>query len=65
MERTILMDAPEKYIPKKGHIVWVIFDLSSGNEIKKRRPSLVVSRYEFNRSTLVVVFFVYSFLDTD
>ena len=36
-------------------IVWVNFDPSSGNEIKKRRPGLVVSRYEFNRSTLFAV----------
>ncbi|MFZ2917176.1 MAG: type II toxin-antitoxin system PemK/MazF family toxin, partial [Trichococcus flocculiformis] len=45
------MNASDRYIPKKGDIVWVNFDPSSENEIKKRRPGLVVSRYEFNRST--------------
>lgn len=49
------MNASDRYIPKKGDIVWVNFDSSSGNEIKKRRPGLVVSRYEFNRSTLFAV----------
>ena len=49
------MNASDRYIPKKGDIVWVNFDPSSGNEIKKRRPGLVVSRYEFNRSTLFAV----------
>ena len=49
------MDTSDRYIPKKGDIVWVNFDPSSGNEIKKRRPGLVVSRYEFNRSTLFAV----------
>ncbi|PQE44828.1 type II toxin-antitoxin system PemK/MazF family toxin, partial [Enterococcus faecium] len=35
------------YIPKKGDIVWIDFDLSAGKEIQKRRLGLVVSRYEF------------------
>ena len=46
-------DKTDKYA--EGDIVWVNFDPSSGNEIKKRRPGLVVSRYEFNRSTLFAV----------
>ncbi|EMF0203398.1 type II toxin-antitoxin system PemK/MazF family toxin [Enterococcus hirae] len=36
-----------KYIPKKGDIVWIDFDSSAGKEIQKRRPELVVSRYEY------------------
>ncbi|MFL0439142.1 type II toxin-antitoxin system PemK/MazF family toxin [Enterococcus mundtii] len=44
-----------KYIPKKGDIVWIDFDLSTGNEIQKRRLGLVVSRYEFNRKTMFAV----------
>lgn len=39
------------YIPKKGDIVWIDFDPSTGKEIQKRRLGLVVSRYEFNRKT--------------
>lgn len=43
------------YIPKKGDIVWIDFDPSAGKEIQKRRPGLVVSRYEFNRKTMFAV----------
>ena len=43
------------YVPKKGDIVWIDFDPSAGKEIQKRRPGLVVSRYEFNRKTLFAV----------
>ena len=43
------------YVPKKGDIVWSDFDPSAGKEIQKRRPGLVVSRYEFNRKTLFAV----------
>lgn len=45
------MPENEIYIPKKGDLVWIDFDPSSGNEIQKRRPGLVVSRYDFNRKT--------------
>lgn len=43
------------YIPKKGDIVWIDFDPSVGKEFQKRRPGLVVSRYEFNRKTMFSV----------
>ncbi|MBE8865803.1 type II toxin-antitoxin system PemK/MazF family toxin [Enterococcus faecium] len=43
------------YIPKKGDIVWIDFEPSVGKEIQKRRPGLVVSRYEFNRKTMFSV----------
>lgn len=42
-------------IPKKGDIVWIDFDPSAGKEIQKRRPGLVVFRYEFNRKTMFAV----------
>jgi mRNA interferase MazF len=45
----------KNYIPKKGDIIWLDFDPSTGKEIEKRRPSLVVSRYEFNRTTLFAI----------
>ncbi|BAO08542.1 MULTISPECIES: type II toxin-antitoxin system PemK/MazF family toxin [Enterococcus] len=45
----------KNYIPKKGDIVWIDFDPLIGNEIQKRRPGLVVSRYEFNRKTMFAV----------
>lgn len=41
----------EYYIPSKGDIVWFDFDPSAGKEIQKRLLALVVSRFDFNRST--------------
>ncbi len=35
--------------------MWIDFDPSVGKEIQKRRPGLVVSRYEFNRKTMFSV----------
>ncbi|KAF1301732.1 MULTISPECIES: type II toxin-antitoxin system PemK/MazF family toxin [Enterococcus] len=49
------MHEEKLFIPKKGDIVWIDFDPSAGHEIQKRRPGLVVSRYEFNRKTLFAV----------
>lgn len=49
------MSEKKTYIPKKGDIVWIDFDPSAGKEIQKRRPGLVISRYEFNRSTMFAV----------
>lgn len=49
------MSENEQYIPNKGDIVWIDFDSSSGNEIQKRLPGLVVSRYDFNRTTRFAV----------
>lgn len=43
------------YIPKKGDIVWIDFDPSAGMEIQKRRPGLVISRYDFNRKTMFAI----------
>lgn len=43
------------YIPDKGDIVWIDFDPSSGREIQKRRPGVVVSKYNFNKSTWFAV----------
>lgn len=49
------MTEEKEYIPKKGDIVWINFDPSAGKEIQKRRPGLVVSRYEFNRKTMFAI----------
>lgn len=43
------MSEKEKYITSKGDIVWIDFDSSSRQEIKKCRHGLIVSRYDFNR----------------
>ena len=39
------------YVPEKGDIVRLNFNPSSGSEIMKRRPALVISRKEFNAHT--------------
>lgn len=36
--------------PKQKDTVWIDFDPSKGQEIRKRRPALVVSKDEFNES---------------
>jgi len=36
------------YIPDQGDIIWLEFDPSTGNEIMKRRPALVLSKRIFN-----------------
>ncbi|WP_442896058.1 type II toxin-antitoxin system PemK/MazF family toxin [Enterococcus sp. CSURQ0835] len=48
------MDDPFSNV-NEGDIVWIDFDSSAGKEIQKRIPGLVVSRYEFNRSTMFAV----------
>lgn len=44
-----------KYSPKQRDIVFIDFDPSKGYEVKKRRPALVLSRNEYNRSTNMVI----------
>ena len=39
------------YVPDQGDIVSLDFDPSSGNEIMKRRPALVLSKKIFNAHT--------------
>lgn len=49
------MSEERNYIPKKGDIVWIDFDLAAEKEIQKRILGLVVSRNEFNRKTMFAV----------
>lgn len=39
----------------QGDIIIVDFEPSKGHEIKKRRPALVISRDEYNRSSPLVI----------
>jgi mRNA-degrading endonuclease toxin of MazEF toxin-antitoxin module len=39
------------YVPDRGDIILLSFDPSSGKEIMKRRPSIVISRKVFNAHT--------------
>ncbi len=58
----ILLGMPLTYSISDGIALGFIFypitmlaDPSAGKEIQKRRPGLVVSRYEFNRRTMFAV----------
>jgi mRNA interferase MazF len=37
-----------KYIPDRGDVIWLDFDLQKGKEIQKRRPALVLSLKNYN-----------------
>lgn len=39
----------ENYIPQRGDIVWLDFDPSQGNEIRKTRPALIISPVNYNQ----------------
>lgn len=39
------------YVPNQGDLVWINMDPQVGNEIKGRRPALVVSQALFNKMT--------------
>lgn len=43
------------YTPEQGDVIWVDFDPSSGKEIAKQRPALVVSRKVFNETTSLCI----------
>lgn len=45
----------ENYRPQFGDIVWLNFSPSQVKEIKVKRPALVVSSNEYNRSTSYVI----------
>jgi len=38
-----------RYIPKRGDIVWVDFDPSSGHEQAGTRPAIILSEHPFNK----------------
>jgi mRNA interferase MazF len=40
-----------RYVPDKGHWVWLRFDPQAGHEQAGRRPGLVLSPLEFNRAS--------------
>lgn len=43
------------YNPKQRDIILIDFDPSKGYEINKRRPALVMSSHDYNRSTNLVI----------
>jgi len=44
-----------KYVPERGDFVSLTFDPQSGHEQKGRRPALVLSSFEFNKTTGMAV----------
>jgi mRNA interferase MazF len=44
------------YVPDRGDIVWLEFDPQAGNEIKKRRPAVVLSPKKYNSKTNLAIF---------
>lgn len=39
------------YVPHQGDVVWIDFDPQKGNEIKKKRPALIISPKSYNQKT--------------
>jgi mRNA interferase MazF len=40
-----------RYVPERGHLVWLDFSPQAGREQAGRRPALVLSGKEYNRKT--------------
>ena len=45
----------KKYIPERGHIVWLDFEPTKGKEIGKYRPAFVLSSKAYNESTGLLI----------
>ena len=43
------------YVPQRNDIVWLDFKPSAGREQNKRRPALILSPKEYNKSGLAIV----------
>ncbi len=43
------------YIPKQGDIVALSFNPQSGHEQRGKRPAIVISKYQFNKSTGMIM----------
>ena len=44
-----------KYIPERGHLVWLDFEPTKGKEIGKYRPALVLSSREYNKHSGFII----------
>ena len=45
-----------KYVPEKGDIVWIDFELQKGREITKTRPAVVLSPSNYNLKSELALF---------
>ena len=43
------------YIPKRGDIISVDFNPTLGQEQKGKRPAIVLSNYDFNKNTQMII----------
>ncbi len=43
------------YIPERNHIIWLDFEPTKGKEIGKYRPALVLSSYEYNHKSGLLI----------
>ncbi|MCG6147980.1 endoribonuclease MazF [Leptospira levettii] len=50
------MVSKNKYVPKRGEIVWLNFNPQLGHEQMGRRPALVLSPAEYNQKTSLAIF---------
>ena len=46
----------EKYIPEKGDFVWLNFDPTLGHEQAGRRPAIVLSDVDYNKTIGLAIF---------
>jgi len=49
------MVAKRKYVPERGHIVWLDFNPQAGHEQAGHRPALVISRKIYNEKAGLVL----------
>ena len=47
--------AGEKYVPKRGDVVWTNFNPATGHEQKGKRPALVLSPTPFNKKIMLAM----------
>ena len=45
----------ERYIPKKGDLIWLNFTPQSGHEQAGKRPAIVLSPLEYNSKTDLII----------
>ena len=47
--------AGERYVPKRGDVVWTNFNPATGHEQKGKRPALVLSPTPFNKKIMLAM----------
>ena len=49
------MEARKKYVPERGHLIWLSFIPQRGHEQAGKRPALVLSPVEYNSKTNLAI----------